>query len=320
MYELFALFLAGVIAMMGIGGLELTLSYQRGNVARQATHVAQDYLVQAERDYLSTVAAQVSSPSYDPTNNPVSVNSYTSTESKICPAAGTAPAQGQSTGRTTVINGAGGDSTCKYYATYTITPANTTTATATGTACGTATSGTNELSCNVNVNAGEQRLSAIITTSVRSAATGSAGSVLLSTKKRTLTIRTFALAPYVAVVNSSDTQDPFLAANGTIGSSGGASEGDVAGVDPAGADSTKIASFSSCEYDKNGGSAASVNQMGMMQQWCAGQDQTTLAAQQAQGNYNAAASAATGTWSAVNTSSYQNQTYTTSSGSANTGN
>ena len=309
MYEIFALFLAGVIAIMGIGGLELTLSYQRGNTARQATHVAADYVTQAERDYLSTVAAQVSSPGYDPTTNPVSVQAYTSTESKICPSAG---AQTATSANATVINGAGGDSTCRYYAQYSITPANTSIAAATSSTCGSQTSGADEISCNVNVNAGEQRLSAIITTTVRSASSGSAGSVLLSKKTRTLTIRTFNLAPYVAVVNSSDTQDPFLASSGSIGTTGGASEGDVAGMDPTGADSTKIASFSSCNYDLGANGA----QNSMMQQWCAGQNQSTMS----QGYYNAGTTAPSGAWSAVNTSSYQNQTYTTSSGSANAGN
>ena len=303
MYELFALVMIGLFALIGIGGLEHTLATQKANVSRLASKAAADYLTQGELDYLAQVATYASNPSNTTSFNPGNIISV---EKQMCPTVGTAP-----TGQTNVktsISGANGSS-CNYYVTY-----------QTVTAGGSGLGGSGQTSYGINDNAQEQRLSAIITVTVRNAPQAQAGSIVLATKNRTITVRSYASPPYASIVNSSDTQDPFIAAEtGKIGgtSTQDTAEGDIAGaINTPTKDNNTISSYSACTY---GNSNAQTS--GMMNSWCTGQNASTIATQNANGNYSNTAQVS-GTWQPVNTTptTLSTKTWGSTTSSVNAGN
>lgn len=313
MYEIFAIFIAGVIALMGVGGLELTLSYQRGNISHLAAREAARNLDTGEQYYVGQVAAW-SSQNANATNiTPYSgPTAFTSNKVQTCPAAGpggVATTPTRTDGRTVSINGANG-SACNYYASYTVSTAGVSTTASTG----------SDISQNVNIYANEQRFNGIIISTI----TNTAGTILAK-KTRTITVRSFSLAPYAAVINSSETQDPFLASNtGLIGAAGTLSEGDNSN-----SANRTIYSYAGCND-----TSVSVSQKALYDKWC--QNQALIArpsgAENANYNPNLTAQSYGGSYSAtatppptasninINTTTSNQQNYTNGAGTANAGN
>lgn len=176
-----ALFFTFALMMLGVGGLELGLTFAHAQAQRVAVKFADSYFPAAEQSYASSIAAKVSQ------NQAIGAISV--------PPSSPAPActQGYS------FPQAQPNATpppCNYYVSYQV---QTTGGTGTG-----LSGSTTVTSQNVNATAGEQRIAAVMTVT-----TSNSAGLVLAKHTRTIVLRIYPEAPYATVVDSTLSQDPY---------------------------------------------------------------------------------------------------------------